>query len=163
MIMILVILASLPLKAVNLEQLNSEEQKAYLDGKYDTTDRVVAPAMAWFLGFGTGQAALGVYGDRGWYFTLADSVGFVMMITGLFSCEANRNCSPPATTALGVGVFVGSRVWQFVDSITYPIEQNKRYEMIKQKLKNPEKAKAKVSYFIAPINQGASLGLRAEF
>ncbi len=87
---------------------------------------------AGFIGFGVGQGIEGRYGERGWIFTVADSVSSMAMFTGLLaiaggSSERSHDQVAYGLALGGAAVYLGSRVWQIIDAAVAPAAHNERY------------------------------------
>ncbi len=110
------------------------------------------------IGFGVGQGIQGRYGERGWMFTVADSVSSMGMFTGLLAiaggCSESSHCHVAYGLALGgAAVYLGSRVLQIIDAAVAPQAHNERYRAALAR--NPGYVhEAKVVPYLVPADRG---------
>lgn len=86
---------------------------------YDPVKAWVAPPVGGLVGFGTGHALQDRYSDYAWAYTVADSVGFFLIVLTLGDCpEAQGTCQQHKNTVGGAGqtVLVVSRLAQVIDT-----------------------------------------------
>jgi hypothetical protein len=121
-------------------QLSAEDRDLILDGEISTGAHVAGGALAFFVGFGTGQMAQGRWGSRGWIFTLGDTASLGLMIYGLgkgaSDCASAVEGEPCGGSGLGLiagGViaYTGFRLWETVDAFVAPIGHNRRVRAAK--------------------------------
>ena len=87
-----------------------------------------------FLGFGIGHAIQGRWGERGWVFTLLDSIAIGGMVTSFISPTVGSHF--PTFVVVLYGSFfllLGSRIWSIIDAWILPshykIAQESRFQV----------------------------------
>jgi hypothetical protein len=74
-----------------------------------------------FLGFGSGQAVQGRWKEMGCYFTAADSVGLLMLVSGLGDSRDGRSTAMETVVVSGGILYVTSRILQLVELGIYGV------------------------------------------
>ncbi len=74
-----------------------------------------------FLGFGSGQAVQGRWKEMGCYFTAADSVGLLMLLSGLGDSRDGRSATMETVVVSGGILYVTSRILQLVELGIYGV------------------------------------------
>jgi hypothetical protein len=142
--------------------LSEEDLEILRAGPMSDTDHALGTILAGVVGFGVGQAAQGRWGERGWIFTLGDSLATFGLLSG-FADLANSE------GARGQSMFVGSllalgalRLCQFADAGLAPAARNHRYQLLRTRLDNPG---VLVVPYVAPTTrgEGALAGLSLRF
>ncbi|MBP7845478.1 MAG: hypothetical protein KA116_11775 [Proteobacteria bacterium] len=75
-----------------------------------------------FLGFGSGQAVQGRWKEMGCYFTAADSVGLLMLLSGLGDSRDGRSGTMETVVVSGGILYVTSRILQLVELGIYGVQ-----------------------------------------
>lgn len=141
-------------------QLSEEDRELIADGEISTGAHLAGGALAFFVGFGTGQAVEGRWGDRGWIFTVGEPVSLGLMIYGLgksaSSCasEDGSSCGTSGVGYLATGAiaYTGLRLWEVVDAFVAPVGHNRRVRAAKLRAgMNPMYSAAP---YIAPAQSG---------
>lgn len=122
-------------------QLTSEDQEMLDHGEISDGEHLGGGLAALFLGFGSGQAIQGRWGDRGWLFTFGEIGAIALMIYGAtrtFDCiDHEGSCrSDSGTGEIIVGAlgFSGLRIWETIDAFAVPPEYNSRVRRLKARL-----------------------------
>jgi hypothetical protein len=118
---------------------------------------------ALFFGFGSGQAIQGRWRERGWIFTVGDTLSVAAMVGGAMSMTGclgqmqggDTKCELAMGTAVtGLLAFSVLRIWQTADAIVVPPEHNR--------LVREAELEAAVPY-ISPSSDGVSAGVIMAF
>lgn len=145
--------------------LDPEEQAALARGEYTVGERVGGAFAAGLLGFGSGQAIQGRWGDGGWIFSAGEPAALTVGIVGLALCP-DDGCSGlgQVMAVSGFVGFAGLRVWGFFDSILVPSAHNKRLPRLRARAGIPEYARG-LTPFVVPAarGEGATVGLTLRF
>jgi hypothetical protein len=156
-----------PPYAYQPQQPTPEEQDLLARG-YITDGQVIGGGLAAiFLGFGIGQGIQGRWHERGWVFTLMDSVSLAGMIGGAIAigdgCTYGNSCSENggATAVLVISAiaFTVFRVWEIGDAFIGPTGHNARVHDLRQRYGYRDYAKTIVPYISRP--QSADGGMTA--
>ena len=89
--------------------------------------QIVGPPTAAFFGFGLGHVVEGRWHEKGWIFTLGESVALAAIVYASANIECTSHCEMvgPAmvTGMLGIG---GLRIWETYDSVEGARAKNRR-------------------------------------
>lgn len=150
------------------DQVSNEDRSIIDHGEIGSGRVIGATLAAAFVGFGVGQAIEGRYGERGWIFTVGESVGDFAMFTGLLGlvggCSEVGHCHLAYGLALGgAATFLGFRTWGILDALIAPQHRNARYRAALAR--NPGYAQqVTVMPYLVPVDHGsggiAGLGLQ---
>ncbi len=152
--------------------LSPEELRILEDGPVSDGAHVVGVGAALFVGFGTGQAIQGRWLERGWIFTVGEIGSYILILSSIphfgsdDRCDADCNDDDSAVQRLWFGAiaWLGFRIWGFSDSISGPIEKNRRYRKVRAKLGFPHGQYAASPYFLpAARGDGATAGVTFRF
>lgn len=151
--------------ALTPDELEILEEGPVSDGRH-----VGGVALAYVLGFGTGQLVEGRWGKTGWVFTLGEGLAIAGMVSGL--AGAGTACGEVCRTEPGdarlviasLVAFMGLRVWEVADAAIAPLHQNARYRAVAARIGLREPL-AQVAPFVAPAarGDGALAGLAVRF
>ncbi|MFT3699752.1 MAG: hypothetical protein QM831_41780 [Kofleriaceae bacterium] len=144
-------------------QLTTDDLEAIHDGYISQVQVGVGAGAAIFLGFGVGQAVEGRWLKTGWIMTVGETASlmtFLVAIAPSFGdCfdDCRRTSQTRAVLGLGsLAIFGGLRIWEVVDSISGPMQQNRRY--LAARARHPD-------FYVNPVSQGdgAVVGLAMRF
>ena len=154
-------------------QLTPEEHELLLDGEITPGQHIGGGVAALFLGFGSGQAIQGRWGDTGWIFTLGETASFAAIIGGVVrtvdDCDNNEigcddNSDGPALIVVGLVGFTVFRVWEIIDAFSGPGDHNRRVRELKWRMGIPvQVGKSWSPYLNKNRDGGASAGLQLRF
>lgn len=110
----------------------------------------LAPPASFFLGFGAGHMVQDRYRGYPIAFTVADSVGFLLIIASMGSCSPAGSCqkTKDRNQNLGLGLLIASRLAQVIDVTLWSVNH----------LNEP---RAKVS--LVPVEGGMAMMGRLRF
>lgn len=126
---------------------------------YDSQNLWVGPTVSLFVGFGIGVGLQGRFEDRGIYYGIADTVGFVAILKVSVDCNSQAKeaketgvskgeCQVSDAENFAVYVWLASRVAQVIDSSIWSYQYYNKY---------------KSTAFILPKDDGLSLNYAIEF
>lgn len=125
--------------------------------------RLGAVVVDAYVGLGSGELILG-NSDRARRFLWTQTGSLVVAATGLLmtGCSDPHPCTNDTIGQTlffgGAAVYVGSRVWELVDVIAWPVEHNSEVDARKR---NPQPSGAmNVSATVLPARSGAVFALR---
>ncbi len=141
-----------------ISQISDDDRDIIEKGDIGPSRAIGGTLAAGFIGFGVGQGIEGRYGERGWIFTVADSVSCMTMFTGLLaiaggSSESSRYHVAYGLALGGAAVCLGSRVWQVIDAAVAPDAHNKRYRAALAR-NSGHVREAKVVPYLVPAERG---------
>ncbi|MCX5741154.1 MAG: hypothetical protein NT062_01505, partial [Proteobacteria bacterium] len=130
-------------------------------------------AVAFFVGFGTGQAVQGRWSESGWMFALGEVATLTLMVYGVaqvlddcFRTDVSCNQSNDARgeTALIVGAvgFGVLRVWEIVDALSAPSSHNARVRELRIRT-GQQPTYYGMKPFVSPKGDGLAAGLSWRF
>ena len=105
-------------------------------GEYSAGEIIVSGAVGMFVGFGSGQAVQGRWGERGWIFTAGELGSIGLMIGGAMSCADPDGCNEDLATGLVIGGVVGFlafRTWEVVDVWAAPFSHNRKVKAARRR------------------------------
>jgi hypothetical protein len=158
-------------KVVETAALSEEERKILDRGPIGTTAYVLGGVLGTYpFGLGIGHAIQGRYSDKGLIFTVGElaSVG-VILIGVADSCSSinysasssSLNCNGSTTLlALGLGAYIGLRVWEIIDLWAGPPEHNRRFEQISARDHKPQ---SRLLPVIIPSSDQLVMGLQFRY
>src|SRR5262245_31878120 len=89
--------------------------------------QIVGPVVAFTGGFGLGHVVEGRWHERGWIFTLGETLAFGSVAYGSMNMECVSRCELAETSFYGGFLaFMGLRIWQTVDAVRGAREKNAR-------------------------------------
>lgn len=140
--------------------LTPEEQELLAEGEMPIVQHAGGGALAFFVGFGLGQAVQGRWSDTGWMFTLGDAAAYTAIIAGarefepcVFSDSGSCNNTRAGLLIVGGAIsLLGLHIWQTVDAFVVPGNRNQRVRALRQRLGLP--AQQPYSSFVAPSRDG---------
>jgi len=148
-------------------QLSPADQELLMRGEITDGQQVGGGLLALFVGFGSGQAVQGRFGETGWVFLLGEGVSTVAMMKGFFdlfaACPDNTqtNCNDGAgyfvLGLLGITIF---RTWSTIDAFVSPTFHNRRVRALKMRLGIPIYS---VTPYVAPAHDATTAGLMLRF
>jgi hypothetical protein len=139
-------------------QLTVDEQWLLSRGYISDGQHIAGGIGALFFGFGVGQMIQGRWSEKGWIFTIGESVAFGAMMYGIFaaiddcfdyesSCNNDdRYAGMIIMGALGFGVL---RIWETVDAFVAPASHNEQVRALHLRLGMPV-ASRRLMPFVAP-------------
>lgn len=146
-------------------QLSPADQELLMRGEISDGQQVGGGLLALFVGFGSGQAVQGRFGETGWIFLLGEGVSTAAMIRGFFDlfaeCGNTNDCNTSAgyfvVGLLGVTIF---RTWGTIDAFVSPTFHNRRVRALKMRLGIPIYS---VAPYVAPAHDATTAGLMLRF
>jgi hypothetical protein len=159
--------------------LTPEEQELLAEGEISDGAHVGGTLLSIFIGFGSGQAVQGRWGDTGWIFTLGEVASIAMIIYGAEQ-EANDDCfygnepdcdedAGALPITIGLIGFVVLHVWEVVDAIAGPARHNRRVRNLRMRMGYPPAGYyyGQVEPYVTPVGKndddGAIAGIRVRF
>lgn len=104
---------------------------------YDPALNVIGAGVGTVVGLGVGHPFQGRYQERGWMFTASQVAGLGLMLAGGFMGDCGldengnvRECGNQTQRSLGVGLYLGSRVWEIFDLWTHLNKPLNRHVLI---------------------------------
>lgn len=156
--------------------LTADDQALLARGEIDQGRHLAGGAVAFFFGYGTGHMVQGRWAERGWMFTLGEGLSTAVAVYGLFqfvnafACEPNSSCDAEARGGFGLmlaGMVAGAgfRIWQTVDALTVPPQQNARIRELRLRMGYPPPAPYYGLYLSPPQSRdgGGVAGLSLRF
>jgi hypothetical protein len=150
--------------------LTADEQRILARGEIGPGEHFGGALLGFFIGFGSGQAVQGRWGDTGWIFTVGEAASIAAIVVGVSSevedcaddfCDDDEN---GPLIAIGVIGIIGFRVWEIVDSIAGPASHNRRLHQIQARIGYPQPGYYSVAPFVAPTHNGGGVaGLTFRF
>jgi len=148
-------------------QLSPADQELLMSGEISDGQQVGGGLLALFLGYGSGQAVQGRFGETGWIFLLGEGASTVAFIKGfvdlLAECSSTteQRCDDGAgwfvVGLLGVTIF---RTWGTIDAFVGPTTHNRRVRALKMRLGMPIYS---VAPYVAPAHDATTAGLMLRF
>ena len=148
-------------------QLSPADQELLMRGEITDGQQVGGGLLALFVGFGSGQAVQGRFGETGWIFLLGEGASTAVMMKGFFDLFAacpdntdtkcNNSAGYFALGLLGIAIF---RTWGTVDAFVSPGFHNRRVRALKMRLGIPIYS---VAPFVAPAHNATTAGLMLRF
>ncbi|HSD87175.1 MAG TPA: hypothetical protein VLB44_06655 [Kofleriaceae bacterium] len=89
--------------------------------------QIVGPPTAAFFGFGLGHVVEGRWHEKGWIFTLGESLAFAAIVYASANIECTSRCElvGPAMVTGMLGV-TGLRIWEVYDTVEGARAKNRR-------------------------------------
>ncbi len=142
--------------------LSQEERQILDNGEIGTGRYVVGGILGTYpLGLGIGHAIQGRYSEKGWIFTVGELASVALAVTGLSNCVYSsiyyRDCDVNGPFWLGIGAYIGFRIWEIVDVWAAPPQINRRYQELKRHMDDETRI------FILPKDQNVLVGLCRSF
>jgi hypothetical protein len=156
-------------------QLTAEENELLKRGEISEGEHIGGGLAALFLGFGSGQAIQGRWGDRGWIFTLGEVASIGLLLWGWseawnctlddVECDDSRGVGKLTVGALA---FSGFRVWETIDAFAVPAGHNRDVRALRMRLGYPPAGYGRPGYslHLAPSQgngRGGVAGLTVRF
>lgn len=166
-------------------RLTDDELELLAGGEISTGRHVAGALLAISPGFGAGQLAQGRWLDKGWIFTGGELASLVLVFSSIrttYSC-AHYDRVPPsgddpagpetdcdtgsdvdeARLAIGLGAYIGLRIWEIADAISGPSDHNRRVRALRGRIRQ-EAGGVVVAPFLAPAREGGAMaGVAARF
>lgn len=147
--------------------LTSDEIRILKTGPLENPRYITGGILGTTLGFGVGHAIQGRWQNKGWIFTLGESVSLVTLVGAgawcvtssaarSFGGEDESTSFSCILTTISATSFIGLRIWESIDLWRGGYEQRKEY---KQLMKRLDSNSRKISYSILPVLSANSLGL----
>jgi hypothetical protein len=152
------------------------------DGFIRPERAAIGGVVAFFIGFGMGQATEGRWHETGWIFTLGEAVSLGAIIggavgivncagggngdAGLDNCSASGGDGGSAAFLIGgVIALTGFRIWEIVDAFAGPSGHNERLHDLHRRMGYRDYAHNIVPYVTRPqsADGGMSAGLSLRF
>jgi len=151
-------------------QLSPEDQELLMRGEITDGQQLGGGLLALFVGFGSGQAVQGRFGDTGWIFLVGEGLSAAAWMHGFIQLVGDRcTPSPDGKTCehpgggyfvlgmLGILVF---RTWGTIDGFVGPTSHNRKVRALKMRLGIPIYA---VTPYVAPAHDATTAGLMLRF
>lgn len=134
--------------------LTDEDSKILREGEISTPAYIIGGILGtWPLGLGVGHAIQGRYIDKGWIFTTGELASLGVFVMSAGSCIENKHCSNNSLIALSLWSYIGFRIWEVIDVWAAPLEINRRYHNLKQRVE----PKSSLYPILIPHNNGSTL------
>lgn len=165
-------------------RLSDADLRLLASGEISTGQHVAGSILAISPGFGLGHLVQGRWLDRGWIYTVGEAASLALVFSSIeytsvcASEEPTPNgdgpylpssgCSQDTTAdgwrlGLGLGVYVGLRLWEIVDAIAVPTEHNRKVRELRARVQLAQGGVA-VTPFLAPTREGGAMaGVAARF
>lgn len=166
-------------------RLTDDELELLAEGEISTAQHVAGALLALSPGFGAGQLAQGRWLDKGWIFTGGEIASLALVFSSIRtsdSCVHYDRVPPngdepvgPGTDcdagsdgdrtrlAIGLGAYVGLRIWEIADAISGPSDHNRRVRALRSRVRQ-EAGGLVVAPFLAPAREGGAMaGVAARF
>lgn len=176
---------TLPAGYAPLPMITNDDLELLDKGEISGLRHFSGALSAFYLGFGSGQALQGRWAEKGWIFTVGETLSLGAMIAGtamprLEACAVSTpqqegdafdtHCHSSMSRRgawLMIGGLIGfsvMRTWGFVDAIVGPYERNRRVRSLRA-LYGVAAAKPKLAPYLVPADRGAGVtaGLVARF
>lgn len=146
--------------APDLSALTPEEQALYRQGPMDNDKLLAGGLLGTFLGFGVGHIPYGMWGKRGWIFTIGETAALTAFIIGAVNtiedCTIYANGSRRCTDSgdndslliLGAASYFVLRIWEIIDVWTIPAFHNQEIRDLDRKLSENE---AGLRWSVSPV------------
>jgi hypothetical protein len=125
-------------------QVTPDEYELLLRGEISQGQHVGGGILGTWLGLGIGHAVQERWTDKGWIFTVGESIGFTFMMAGLVSCIDDSYDYDGTETDCHEGYFWGGlftvfalRIWEIVDVWAYPPHHNRRVRELRARVYGP--------------------------
>jgi hypothetical protein len=150
-------------KKPDFSDLTPEEIQIYRHGAMSTGQRVGGGLLGTFAGFGTGHIVYGMYGSKGWIFTVGEAASLGMAVggavlgisgcsTAVFEQSGSGNCGGGlALYFVGSLTYIGFRIWEIIDVWTIPGSYNARYRAINEKANPDSDSRSDRGVLLLPI------------
>lgn len=119
------------------DELSPDDKKIWDRGPMNDGQYIGGGAVGSIFGFGLGHAIQGRYADKGWIFTVGETLALTAIVVGFGECagdaiSGNSNCSSGGgTILLGFFGYLGLHTWEIVDLWWTPHEQEERYRQLR--------------------------------
>lgn len=160
--------------------LTPEEQELLAEGEISDGAHVGGALLSIFIGFGSGQAVQGRWGDTGWIFTLGEIGALALIIYGAEQAASNDcfyddpGCDEDAgglPITVGLIGYLVLHVWEIVDAIGGPSRHNRRVRNLRMRMGYPPSGYyyGQVEPYVTPVGKGsdaddgAIAGIRVRF
>lgn len=158
--------------------LTPEEHRLLAEGEISDGAHVGGALLSIFIGFGSGQAVQGRWGDTGWIFTLGEIGAIALIIYGAeqaaaADCYDDPYCDEDAgggPIAIGLIGYLVLHVWEIVDAIGGPARHNRRVRALRMRMGYPPAGYyyGQIEPYVTPIGKsddddGAIAGIRVRF
>ncbi|MEZ4363748.1 MAG: hypothetical protein R3B48_26455 [Kofleriaceae bacterium] len=149
--------------------LTSEELDLLAEGELSTGRYVTGGVISSMYGFGIGHIIQGRWAERGWIFTVGETVGAALLISGVEDYVSSWSVDHAPTERQhrhanrkivgGLFTLLGFRVVEIVDAWATPPKRNARVRALRRRV-----GLAGVSPFVAPsYDGGGTAGVVARF
>jgi hypothetical protein len=154
------------------QPLTAEEQELLARGEISDGAHFGGAVLAFFLGFGTGQAAQGRWGDTGWIFTIGEIASMALIIRGAAGIgddivddrESDRECTQCISyIVIGAIALSGLRLWGTIDAIAAPSSHNARVREVRMKAGIPMPYYSLAPYVAPTRDGGGTAGVTLRF
>lgn len=166
-------------------RLSDDELELLGDGEISTGQHVVGSLLALSPGFGLGHMVQGRWMERGWIFTVGEAASMALFVSGIegtLVCDSydpgppngdgpyapSHGCQDDSRSnewrlAVGIGAYIGLRIWEIADAITAPTDHNRRVRALRSRIRQ-ESGGVVVAPFLAPAREGGAMaGVAARF
>lgn len=125
-------------------QVTPDEYELLQRGEISQGQYIGGGILGSWMGFGTGHAVQERWTDKGWIFTVGESIGFGFMMAGMISCldhaydydQSERDCREGYFWG-GFIALVGLRIWEIVDVWAYPPVHNRKVRELRARVYGP--------------------------
>lgn len=166
-------------------RLTDDELELLAGGEISTAQHVAGALLALSPGFGSGQLAQGRWLDKGWIFTGGELASLALVFSSIrtsdscvhydrvppngddpagpgIDCDASSDVDE-TRLAIGLGAYIGLRIWEIADAISGPSDHNRRVRALRSRIRQ-ETGGVVVAPFLAPAREdGAMAGVAARF
>jgi hypothetical protein len=154
-------------------QLSPEDAELLARGEISDLQTVGGGLLSIFVGFGVGQAVEGRWLDRGWVFTIGETVSVIAVIDGAiqaFNCDPSvSNCNANGGLLFwgGFAALAGLRIWEIGDAFVAPSTRNAHVRDLRMRLGMPPQPGYALAPYIAPLRgrggDATVVGLQVNF
>lgn len=166
-------------------RLTDDELELLAGGEISTGRHVAGALLALSPGFGAGQLAQGRWLDKGWIFTGGELASLALVFSSIRTADScvHYDRVPPngddpvgpgtdcdagsdvdeTRLAIGLGAYIGLRIWEIADAISGPSDHNRRVRALRSRIRQ-EAGGVVVAPFLAPAREGGAMaGVAARF
>ncbi|MGZ3774721.1 MAG: hypothetical protein ACXVCY_10255 [Pseudobdellovibrionaceae bacterium] len=147
---------------ISYSSLTEHEREILRRGEVSDAQYIFGGILGTYPGLGLGHAIQGRYMEKGWMFTVGESVSAIAIFAGIGDCwngSRYSTCNPGLVGAGFVGL-ITFRIWEIFDVWATPLEQNRHYRELKGLLR--ENAMTFEPALI-PTADGGRFGLKLTF
>ena len=125
-------------------QVTPDEYRLLVRGEITEGQRVGGGLLGTFIGFGSGHLVQQRWGEKGWIFTVGESISYAFFLAGVIDCMAHAygpdgqadRCNDGYIFG-GIIAFAALRIWEAVDVWAYPPDHNRRVRELRARVYGP--------------------------